>query len=69
MRLTCIEQGRLWVDETGQIGREEIALGARAARAPMPALGAGFLLDKKRMIQAGIGRSGPQEFADEMEKG
>jgi hypothetical protein len=67
--LTRVEQGDVWIDEPSQIGAEEILLRAGPTRAHMPALRAGFLLDRKRMIQAGIGRSGPQEFADEMEKG
>src|SRR5215813_4186456 len=45
MGLTHVEQRGFGINETGQIGREEIPLGADAAEADMPALRAGFLLD------------------------
>ena len=57
LRLTRVEQGRLWMNETCQIGREEIPLGAGATRADMPALGAGFLLDAATVARLGEPRA------------
>src|SRR5262245_21570945 len=45
LRLTRVEQGRLWIHKARQIRREEIRLCTGATGAHLPALRAGFLLD------------------------
>src|ERR1051326_184155 len=55
--LTRVEQGRLWIHEAGQIGGEEIALGARATGADLPALGARFLLAPPTVTGLGESRA------------
>src|SRR6185437_3533771 len=39
VRLTCLEQGSVWIHKACQIGGVQIALGTDAARAVVPALG------------------------------
>src|SRR5258706_1719327 len=53
-RLTHAEQGRVWINEACQIGREEIALSAGPTLlAGMPALGARFLLHAATVARLG----------------
>ena len=56
-RLTRVKQGRLWIDEASQIRREKIPLGARAARADLPALRTRFLLDAPTVTGLGEPRA------------
>src|SRR5260370_10427652 len=57
VRLTYVEQGRVWINKACQQGREEIALSASPTGTGMPALGARFLLDPAAV--AGLGELCP----------